>query len=215
MSPEMMGRGANAAGFILWLTGLSGAGKSTLARCVYQRLVQHRSAEILDGDEVRRYLCRDLGFSREDREANVLRIGYLARLLARHGVAVIVAAISPFSESRDEVRRLATAEAIPFLEVFVHADLHGLIARDVKGLYRKALAGHIANFTGVSSPYERPARPDAIVCTDKEPIDRCEAGIIALLRARRLLARSSGVESLSNDAETRQTITNRNRSFRT
>jgi adenylylsulfate kinase len=201
MRPEILGRGGSAAGFILWLTGLSGAGKTTLARCVYHRFVPHRAAEILDGDDVRRYLCRDLGFSREDRDANVLRIGYVARLLARNGVAVIVAAISPFSETRDEVRSLATAEAIPFLEVFVRANLDALIARDVKGLYCKALAGQIADFSGVSSPYEPPERPDAIVCTDREPIDRCEAKIFALLRARGLLGTSLGAESSSNAAE--------------
>jgi adenylylsulfate kinase len=189
MNPASLGGGPNARGFILWLTGLSGAGKSTLARCTYDRLVPHRAAEVLDGDALRRDLCRDLGFSREDRDANVLRIGYVARLLARHGVAVIVAAISPFSETRDEVRSLAAAEAIPFLEVFVHADLDVLMARDVKGLYRKALAGHIADFTGISSPYEPPVRPDAIVCTDREPIDQCEARIIGLLWASGLLER--------------------------
>jgi adenylylsulfate kinase len=183
---------ANGKGFIVWLTGLSGAGKSTLAQCIQRQVARDRAVEVLDGDDIRRDLCRDLGFSKEDRNTNVLRIGYVAKLLARHGVAVIVAAISPYSEARDEVRRRAVTEGITFLEVFAHAQLQVLVARDRKGLYAKALAGQIANFTGVSDPYEPPARPDLVVRTDCESISDSANRIIALLEERGMLARPSG-----------------------
>ena len=144
-------------GFIVWFTGLSGAGKSTLAQALKARLAGERPLEILDGDEVRTYLSKGLGFSKEDRDTNIRRIGYVARLLARNGAGVITAAISPYREVRDEVRRLAQEDGIPFVEVFASASIEALTARDVKGLYKKALAGEIAHFTGVSDPYEPPA----------------------------------------------------------
>ncbi|HVQ31914.1 MAG TPA: sulfate adenylyltransferase, partial [Vicinamibacteria bacterium] len=147
-------------GFIVWFTGLSGAGKSTLAQALKARLSGERSLEILDGDEVRNYLSKGLGFSKEDRDTNVRRIGYVARLLARNGAGVITAAISPYREVRDEIRRLAQEDGIPFVEVFASATIEALTARDVKGLYKKALAGEIAHFTGVSDPYEPPVAPD-------------------------------------------------------
>src|SRR5437868_3106456 len=127
-------------GFVLWLTGLSGAGKTTLA----ERLVPELSArglcvEVLDGDEVRTNLSKGLGFSKEDRDTNVRRIGYVARLLARNGVAAITAAISPYREIRDEVRAHAAENDVPFVEVFANASIEALTDRDVKGLYKKAL----------------------------------------------------------------------------
>lgn len=170
------------AGFILWLTGLSGAGKSTLSRALYARLTPSMPLEVLDGDEVRTWLSRGLGFTREDREENVRRIGHVARLLAKHGVGVIAAAISPYAGSRAEVRRLAEAAGIPFVEVFVQAPLDVLIARDVKGLYRKALAGELAHFTGVSDPYEAPVAPDVTVRSD---VDTVEAGLLRVLETLR------------------------------
>jgi adenylylsulfate kinase len=165
-------------GAILWFTGLSGGGKSTLANAVGSRVKTVRPVEILDGDEVRTHLSRGLGFTKEDRDTNVRRIGFVARLLARHGVFVITAAISPYAETRSEVRRLAYDEDIPFVEVFVDAALESLVERDVKGLYRRALSGEIPHFTGVSDPYEPPLSPDVVVKTDAEPI---EAGVEKIL----------------------------------
>jgi adenylylsulfate kinase len=174
-------------GAILWFTGLSGAGKSTLATAVGERLRASHAIEILDGDEVRTHLSKGLGFSREDRDTNIQRIGFVARLLARHGILAITAAISPYAATRDEVRRLAEQEAIPFVEVFVNARLDTLIGRDVKGLYRKALAGEIDHFTGVTDPYEAPDKPDLIVATDNEPIDETVERILTTLAARGIL----------------------------
>jgi adenylylsulfate kinase len=156
-------------GFVLWLTGLSGAGKSTLARTVTVALADrgHR-VELLDGDEVRTNLCQGLGFSRADRDTNIARIGYVAGKLAKHGVAVVVAAISPYREARAKVRTAVTN----FVEVFVDAPLETCAQRDPKGLYAKAIAGEIANFTGVSDPYEAPEDPELVVHTDREPVER-------------------------------------------
>ncbi|MBI3726552.1 adenylyl-sulfate kinase, partial [bacterium] len=176
------------AGFVLWFTGLSGAGKSTLAQAVRAELLPRRQrVEILDGDEVRTYLSKGLGFSKQDRDENIRRIGFVARILARNGVAAITAAISPYAETRDEVRKLALEQKVSFIEVFARASLDSLVARDVKGLYKKALAGEIAHFTGVSDPYEAPASPDVVVQTDQEPIAASVARILAVLRERGLL----------------------------
>jgi adenylylsulfate kinase len=168
------------SGAILWFTGLSGGGKSTLAEAVGRRVTGIRPVEILDGDEVRTHLSRGLGFSREDRDLNVRRIGFVARLLARHGVFVVTAAISPYADTRNEMRQLASVEGIPFVEVFVDAKLESLVERDVKGLYKRALAGEIAHFTGISDPYERPTHPDVVVKTDAESVD---ASVETILRA--------------------------------
>ncbi len=149
----------------MWFTGLSGAGKTTVAEIVEHELRERgRRVEVLDGDIVRTNLSRGLGFSREDRNINVLRIGFVANLLTRNGVAVIVSAISPYKEARDQVRR----RIIDFVEVFVDAPLEVCAERDVKGLYKKAFAGEIEQFTGVSDPYEAPAAPDLILKTEKE-----------------------------------------------
>ena len=175
------------SGAILWFTGLSGAGKSTLAQAVQARVSPLRPVEILDGDEVRTHLSKGLGFTKEDRDTHVRRVGFVARLLARHGVFVITAAISPYAEIRDEMRRLAGAEGIRFIEVFVNADLASLVERDVKGLYRRALAGEIPHFTGVSDPYEPPAHAEVVVKTDKEAMDACVERIVGALRNAGLL----------------------------
>lgn len=179
---------SRAGGFILWFTGLSGAGKSTLSRAIHHELAPTRSVDILDGDEVRAFLSRGLGFSRPDREENVRRIGFVARRLARHGVAVVCAAISPYRDSRDEVRRLAGEEDIPFLELYVRAPLEVLIQRDVKGLYQKALAGQLAHFTGISDPYEPPEAPELLLPTDTENVEQSVERVLGLLRGRGLLA---------------------------
>ena len=175
-------------GFILWFTGLSGAGKSTLAERLREALSTERAVEILDGDEVRTHLSKGLGFSREDRDTNIRRIGFVARLLARNGVVAITAAISPYAETRAEMRRLAEAEGIPFVEIYAQAALDSLIRRDVKGLYRKALAGEIAHFTGVSDPYEPPASPEVVLQTDREDPEVSLASILAYLAERGLAA---------------------------
>src|SRR6266511_2895447 len=176
-----------SGGFILWFTGLSGAGKSTLAQAVRERLSGERSVEILDGDEVRTYLSKGLGFSKEDRDTNIRRIGYVARLLARNGVAVITAAISPYAATRDEVRRLAEEEGIPFVEAYASADLDALVARDVKGLYKKALAGEVQLFTGVSDPYEPPLTPEVVVQTDRESVAESLGRVLGALEESGLL----------------------------
>ncbi len=168
------------SGAILWFTGLSGGGKSTLATAIGARIKAVRPVEILDGDEVRTHLSKGLGFTKEDRDINVRRIGFVARLLARHGVFVITAAISPYRDTRNEMRELAAVEGIPFIEVFVNPQLQSLVARDVKGLYKRALAGEIPHFTGVSDPYEPPADPEVVVHTDAEPV---AASVEAILRA--------------------------------
>ena len=179
---------ASQRGFIVWFTGMSGAGKSTLSAAVRNQLQPARSVEVLDGDEVRTFLSRGLGFTRPDREENIRRIGYVARVLARHRVAVISAAISPYRESRNEVRRLASEAGIPFIEVYAQASLDALVHRDVKGLYKKALAGEIPHFTGISDPYEPPESPEVTVRTDSETVEAGVDRILATLRARGLIA---------------------------
>ncbi len=165
-------------GFTLWFTGLSGAGKSTLAELLAPELRKrgHR-VEILDGDEIRTNLSKGLGFSKEDRDINIRRIGYVAHLLARNGVIVISAAISPYREVRDEVRRLHDK----FFEVFVRCTIDKLVERDVKGLYKKALAGEIKSFTGVSDPYEEPHTPELVVDSSIETKQESLAKLIGRL----------------------------------
>lgn len=178
---------ATPRGGIVWFTGLSGAGKSTLATALARRLAPVRPLELLDGDDVRTFLSAGLGFSRADRDTNVHRIAYVARLLAKHGVLVVVAAISPYAATRAELRRLSEAAGHPFLEVYVNAPLATVTARDVKGLYARALAGELPNFTGVSDPYEPPPAPDLELRTDQEPVDATEARLLAYLASRGLV----------------------------
>jgi adenylylsulfate kinase len=175
-------------GGVVWLTGLSGAGKSTLATALAARLAPLRAVELLDGDDVRTFLSAGLGFSRADRDTNVHRIAYVARLLANHGVLVLVAAISPYAETRARLRELSRAAGHSFVEVFVHAPLETVIERDVKGLYRRARAGEIPSFTGISDPYEPPLEPDVEVRTDREDREACEARIVHALADRGLIA---------------------------
>ena len=186
-APNGDGKTNASGGFIVWFTGLSGAGKSTLAQALKARLADERTLEVLDGDEVRTYLSKGLGFSKEDRDTNIRRIGYVARLLARSGVPVITAAISPYREVRDEVRRLAAEDGTPFVEVFASASIEALVARDVKGLYKKALAGELANFTGVSDPYEAPEKADVVIHSDLESVAQSLGRIVRALEERGLL----------------------------
>jgi adenylylsulfate kinase len=149
-------------GVVVWLTGLSGAGKSTLAERLAPKLqALGRKVELLDGDVVRTHLSKGLGFSREDRDTHVGRVAFVAHLLARNGVVVLVAAISPVRETRDRARGLIG----DFLEVHVSTPLEECIKRDVKGLYKRAMAGEIPQFTGISDPYEAPLSPELVVDT--------------------------------------------------
>ena len=167
--------------FTVWLTGLSGAGKTTLAAGVQQLLGQEGiRAAVLDGDIVRKKLFPDLGFTKKDRELNVKRIAHMARLINDNGIPAIVSAISPYRSGRASARAV-TRE---MLEIFVECPPEICEKRDVKGLYRKARAGRIDNFTWVSDPYEEPDRPDLIVRTHKEAADRCAERILELLTTR-------------------------------
>ena len=170
-------------GFVLWLTGLSGAGKSTVAAKLGPALAErgHR-VELLDGDEVRTNLCQGLGFSRTDRDTNIARIGYVANKLSKHGVAVLVAAISPYRQARDQVR----TQVEVFVEVHVAAPVSTCAQRDPKGLYAKALAGQITNFTGVSDPYEPPLEPEITLHTEAESVDDSVHQVLTWLEANRL-----------------------------
>jgi adenylyl-sulfate kinase len=170
-------------GGIVWLTGLSGAGKSTLATAVSETVARTRPVELLDGDEVRLFLSAGLSFSKQDRDTNVRRIAFVARLLAKHGVLVFVSAISPYRATRDEVKAASEAAGHAFLEIFVNAPLETVSARDVKGLYKRALAGEIPSFTGVSDPYEAPVSPTLEVRTDRDSRETCTEQILDAIRA--------------------------------
>jgi adenylyl-sulfate kinase len=170
------------------MTGLSGAGKTTLTNALVQELKQRgRAIEVLDGDEVRTNLSKGLGFSKEDRDTNIRRIGYVSRLLSRNGVGVITAAISPYRAVRDEVRAAVEADGALFIEVYVKCPIDVLAERDVKGLYKKALAGEIKEFTGVSDPYEEPLEPEVVVWTDRETVEHSAQRILKELVRRGLI----------------------------
>ena len=165
-------------GFTIWFTGLSGAGKSTLAQALEPVLTARgHNIEILDGDVVRTNLSKGLGFSKEDRDTNILRIGFVAHLLSRNGVAVITAAISPYRDIRDQNRALIG----DFVEVYAKCTIEELTRRDVKGLYEKALRGEIQHFTGISDPYEEPLNPEVVVDTEKETVAESLAKIVGYL----------------------------------
>jgi adenylyl-sulfate kinase len=176
-------------GFVLWFTGLSGAGKTTLANALAPEFSGRGTrVEVLDGDQVRTHLSKGLGFSKEDRDTNIRRIGYVSRLLARNGVGVITAAISPYRVPRDEVRRAVESDGASFVEIYLRAQLPALIARDVKGLYARALAGEIAQFTGISDPYEEPLKPELVVETDSEAVEQSVTRILTRLEELNLLS---------------------------
>jgi adenylyl-sulfate kinase len=171
-------------GFTLWFTGMSGAGKSTLSGLLEARLRElGAKVEVLDGDIVRQYLSKGLGFSREDRDENIRRIGFVCELLSRNGVIAIAAAISPYRAVREEVR----ARIPNFIEVFMECPVEVLAARDVKGLYKKALAGELPQFTGISDPYEPPLSPEITVNSSTESPDESLAKILAALVSKGLL----------------------------
>jgi adenylylsulfate kinase len=175
-------------GFTVWLTGLSGAGKSTIAEVLVEELRgRGLKVELLDGDVVRTNLSKGLGFSKEDRDTNILRIGFVAQLLTRNGVAAIVSAISPYREARAECRQMIGS----FVEVHVYAPLEELVRRDAKGLYKKAMAGEIDNFTGVSDPYEPPENPELVVDTKRETVDQSVQKVLDVLRDRGYIRESA------------------------
>jgi len=173
-------------GLTLWFTGLSGSGKSTLAQYLTPKLRElGKKVEVLDGDEVREGLSKGLGFSKEDRDTNIRRIGFVANMLARNGVCAITAAISPYRSIRREIRDKCEAA---FVEVFVECPLEVVEERDTKGLYKKARAGIIKNFTGISDPYEEPEQAEITVNTAEESIEESAEKILAHLREQGLIA---------------------------
>jgi adenylylsulfate kinase len=166
---QIQPRGERMSGAVIWFTGLSGAGKTTIVKALEPVLLSAgHKVQILDGDAVRETLSKGLGFSREDRDTNIRRIGFVANLLAKHGVVTLVSAISPYRDTRREV----LDQADKSLEVFVDAPLETVSSRDVKGLYKKALAGEIQHFTGVSDPYEAPTQPELHLRTDLESLEQ-------------------------------------------
>jgi adenylyl-sulfate kinase len=175
-------------GFTLWLTGMSGAGKSTIAEQLMAAFhAEQAKVELLDGDIVRTNLSQGLGFSREDRDTNVRRIGFVSELLSRNGVIVVVAAISPYRATREEVK----GNIENFVEVYMACPVEVLASRDVKGLYKKALAGELTNFTGVSDPYEPPENPDVVIHSDKETLSESVDKIWRELERRELITTAS------------------------
>ena len=172
----------NDKGFTLWFTGLSGAGKSTLAQYLTPILKERgKKVEVLDGDEIRENLSKGLGFSKEDRDTNIRRIGYVANLLSRNGCVAITAAISPYTSVRDEIRAKTQAA---FVEVYVEAPLEVVEERDTKGLYKKARAGEIKNFTGISDPYEAPLTPELVLPSHEMSLEDEVDAVLKLLHAR-------------------------------
>ena len=181
-------------GFTLWFTGLSGSGKTTASRLVEKELrARGYKVEMLDGDVVRENLSKGLGFSKEDRDTNIRRIGFVCELLTRNDVIAITAAISPYRAVRDENR----SRIGRFVEVYAKCPIAVLAERDVKGLYKKALAGEIKNFTGIDDPYEEPLNPEVLIESDKETPAQSVAKIIAKLEAMGYLARSNGHQAKS------------------
>jgi adenylyl-sulfate kinase len=193
----------NLKGATVWLTGLPSSGKSTIAREVYQRLFDRGCAvELLDGAEVRESLSRGLGFSREDREENVRRIGYVAKLLSRNGVIAICAAVSPYRTSRDEVRRNTTN----FIEVHVHCPVAVAASRDADGMYAAARRGEIEEFTGVNAPYETPLSPEVYVDSSVESVDQAAWKVIRTLEMVGIIPPEGGKERDTQEDEIRRRL---------
>jgi adenylyl-sulfate kinase len=181
---------AGEQGFTLWFTGLSGAGKTTITELIVKELEARGSTiEVLDGDVVRQHLSKGLGFSKEDRDTNIRRVAFVADLLSRNGVPVITAAISPYREIRDEARQLMDGR---FIEAYVKASVEECERRDGKGLYAKARAGEIKEFTGVSDPYEPPENPEMVLETEEQTPEESAAAIIAFLEERELIPPARG-----------------------
>ncbi len=178
---------AHEQGLTLWLTGLSGAGKSTVGTAVAQELrAQGRRVEILDGDELRDALSPGLGFTREDRNTHVGRVGYLARLLARNGVVAVVPVIAPYADARRAVAEAHANDGTPYVEVFVSTGADECARRDVKGLYAAQAQGRISHLTGVDDPYEAPTDPDLVLDTTGTPLDASRDAVLNLLTTKGL-----------------------------
>lgn len=187
MTTETMTKdGKTQVGCTLWFTGLSGAGKSTITGHLIKELKENRGlkVEVLDGDVVRTNLSKGLGFSKEDRDTNIRRIGFVADLLSRNGVLVICAAISPYKEIRDEVRDMHNAS---FVEIYTKCPLEVVEERDTKGLYKKARSGEIKQFTGISDPYEEPENAEVVCETDKQSAEESAKQIIKYLEGNNLV----------------------------
>jgi adenylylsulfate kinase len=175
-------------GFVVWLTGLPSSGKTTIARRL-EKYLQGRGfkVELLDGDEVRKWLSPEAGFSREDRERHLRRVAYVSKLLARNGVAVIASFVSPYRNVRDEARRMVESEGLKFVEVYVKCSLEECMRRDSKGLYEKALRGEVRDMTGVQDVYEEPLNPEVLVDSERQDPDRCVEEIAGKLKELNLL----------------------------
>lgn len=185
-------------GFTLWFTGMSGAGKSTLAEAVEKELLERGlGVEILDGDVIRTNLSKGLGFSKEDRDINIRRVGFVCNLLSRNGACAIAACISPYKAIRDEVREMIGN----FVEVYCEAPIEKLIERDPKGLYKKALAGEIKGFTGIDDPYEAPEKAEIVVKTAEESIEESVAKILRTLELMGYIPAAEGGTEYSEEEE--------------
>jgi adenylyl-sulfate kinase len=183
---RMTSDNGHSPGFTLWFTGLSGAGKTTLSQLIACELrARGRRVEVLDGDVVRTHLSKGLGFSKEDRDTNIRRIGWVCHLLARNDVVAIAAAISPYRLVRDEVRAMHNGN---FVEVYVECPIDVLAARDVKGLYKRAMSGELPHFTGISDPYEPPLAAEVVVRSDRQTPSESASKVMDILLSRGLVA---------------------------
>ena len=175
-------------GFVIWITGLPGSGKTTIARGVAEKLKEKGlKVELLDGDEVRKWLSPEAGFTREDRTRHLIRVAHVAKLLARNGVAVIASFVSPYRDVREKARQIVEGEGLPFIEVYVECSLEECIRRDPKGLYKRALRGEIKHMTGIDDPYEPPENPEVKVNTEKSTTAENVEKVVDKLRELKII----------------------------
>jgi adenylylsulfate kinase len=185
-------------GFTLWFTGLPCSGKTTVSEVVAQELLDRGlKVEVLDGDIVRQGLSKELGFSKEDRDIHIRRIGFVSKLLSRNGVAVLAAFVSPYCAIRNELRQ----DIEDFVEVYVKCPVEVCIGRDVKGMYKKALAGEIKNFTGISDPYEEPEHPEVVIETDKETTEESAQKVLETLEALGYIPKAADITYSEEEEE--------------
>jgi adenylylsulfate kinase len=192
-------------GFTVWFTGLSGSGKTAISKFVEKEILkQGREVEVLDGDVVRTHISKGLGFSKEDRDAHISRLGWLASRFSHYGVPVITAAISPYKDIRNNCRQMINSAGGIMVEVYCECDLDTLMKRDVKGLYKKAMAGEIKNFTGVSDPYEPPDNPEVVCYTAKETVEESAQKVIDKLYELGCLKKKGEVEEPYSEEEKKE-----------